>query len=472
MEKKTVKKNSQKEVKKAMKMYYEDGVKEAITVAIDKNFPMLMVGDTGCGKTSFIRDVALSSGKQLIRLNLTGQTGVDEILGKYLVRSQTDKNGNKVPEMYWCDGPLMIAMKKGYWIVFDEINMAAPEILSVLHSLTDDDRFIMLKEKDGEKIIPNDGFRLFATMNPPEEYAGTRELNKAFLSRFSVVLNIEFSEHEALVISERSGIKKDDADMMVLAAREVRKKKEEGELSFTISTRDLISCAELMKMGFNSKQAFEVSILNKTNIEDREKVRAVFELVTGKNIEIETESGTKTYKSLQEVKDDIEKIANRESKIEEDKEMMRKTVSKIKEDTLEFKKVVDARETKFKDMYSDSQSELETLRDNTEKILLKAKVPKNDVEKLIGRKTVTKKKTTTKKRKIEDENAEDVAKREVINLILSHEIYISRLSGIERTDGIFEELAEENIISGDKLEELLGEELYIETVDDVLEAIK
>ena len=192
------------EENKKDKMYFGDNVKLSLGTAIDKNYPILLVGETGVGKTSFVRDIALERGKRLIRLNLTGQTGVDEILGKYLVRSTVDSRGNKTPEMYWVDGLLVTAMKEGHWIVFDEINMCAAEILSVLHSLLDDDRSIVLKEKDGSLLKPHPAFRFFATMNPEEEYAGTKELNKAFLSRFPIVLDVKYSENEVDIINDRN----------------------------------------------------------------------------------------------------------------------------------------------------------------------------------------------------------------------------------------------------------------------------
>jgi MoxR-like ATPase len=56
----------------------------------------------------------------------------------------------------------------------------------------DDDGYVVLNEKDDKEVVhkhPN--FRIFATCNPPE-YAGTKEMNKALLSRFTICINSEF----------------------------------------------------------------------------------------------------------------------------------------------------------------------------------------------------------------------------------------------------------------------------------------
>lgn len=169
-------------------IYVDKGYRDTLEKAVTNNLPVLMIGDTGCGKTTIVRELAQRKGIELYRLNLTGQTGVDEFLGKWLASPEKGT--------YWLDGLLIKAMKEGKWLVLDEINMALPEILSALHSLLDDDRKVVMKEFDGSTIYPHPDFRLFATMNPEDEYAGTKELNKAFLSRFPVVMNIPYSPNE------------------------------------------------------------------------------------------------------------------------------------------------------------------------------------------------------------------------------------------------------------------------------------
>ena len=165
---------------------------KTLAIAIRDNLPVLLMGESGTGKTSAIRYLASETQNGLRRVNLNGGTTADELVGRLLIN---DKG------TYWVDGILTEAMRNGEWIVLDEINAALPEVLFVLQSVMDDDGYLVLTEKDDKEIVrkhPN--FRLFATCNPPE-YAGTKEMNKALLSRFAICINAEFpSESKELEI--------------------------------------------------------------------------------------------------------------------------------------------------------------------------------------------------------------------------------------------------------------------------------
>jgi len=248
-----------------------------------------LVGDTGTGKTTLIRELARESGKDLIRINLTGQTGVDDLIGKHLA----NKNGT-----YWIDGLLVDAMKKGRWVVLDEINMALPEILAKLHSLLDDDHQIVLTEKEGEIIHPHPDFRFFATMNPDDEYAGTKELNKAFLSRFPVVLHVNYSEQEEKIIAEQGGVDDVTAKVLVRVAHEIRAAKAKGMLSYTCSTRDIIYCANLIKNGLDRAVAIETSLVNKAVTEERGAISKIIELITSEVIKVDNGQQFKSFEDL------------------------------------------------------------------------------------------------------------------------------------------------------------------------------
>lgn len=245
--------------------------KALLQIAITKNMPALLIGETGTGKTSVVRELADAQKANLIRVNLNGQTSIDEFVGKWLVKHE---------ETVWVDGILVQAMKNGDWLLCDEINAALPEILFVLHSVLDDDKMVLLSEKDGEVIKPHKDFRFFATMNPFDEYAGTKELNKAFLSRFGIALEFEYPSFntEKEIVHTRTGIKESDANLMIEVARRIRQQKQEGNLYFTISTRDLLYWAEVAKENSLS-EGFLATIFHKINNEDKPIVNGIMESV-------------------------------------------------------------------------------------------------------------------------------------------------------------------------------------------------
>lgn len=195
---------------------------ETIALGVRENLPVLLIGDTGTGKTSFIRHLASLTGNAFRRLNLNGSTTIEELNGHYTA-------DDKQVGLRWIDGILPEAMKNGYWLVLDELNAALPEILFVLQSVLDDDKFLVLPEHENEVIRPHKNFRIFATMNPSLEYAGTKDLNKALLSRFPVVIQTQYPDpaREIEIIKQHAPHIKDDkqATLMVRVAKKSEKAK-------------------------------------------------------------------------------------------------------------------------------------------------------------------------------------------------------------------------------------------------------
>ncbi len=226
-----------------------------IDQALRDNFYTLIVGHTGTCKSSAIYAMANEHNKVITRINLTGQTGEDELAGKMgLIKGET----------VFVEGPLTRALREGHVVILDEINAANAEVLFLLHPLLDDGHFIRLMGKDGEIVPAHEDFRLFATMNPPE-YVGTKELSPAFLSRFHMVLEFDFIQpiQEAKLLVERMNIREDDAATMADIAKRLRKKFEAGEMLTLISTRDLLSWARLHGSLKSMRQSFDATILNR-----------------------------------------------------------------------------------------------------------------------------------------------------------------------------------------------------------------
>ncbi|KUJ07208.1 midasin [Mollisia scopiformis] len=140
-----------------------------------RRFPVLVQGPTSSGKTSMIEYLAKYSGNKFVRINNHEHTDLQEYLGTYV--SGVDG------QLRFQEGLLVQALRKGHWIVLDELNLAPTDVLEALNRLLDDNRELLIPETQ-EVVRPHENFMLFATQNPPGLYGGRKTLSRAFRNRF------------------------------------------------------------------------------------------------------------------------------------------------------------------------------------------------------------------------------------------------------------------------------------------------
>jgi cobaltochelatase CobS len=236
---------------------------------------IMLIGHTGCGKTSMVDQIAARCGQGALRANMNGQTTIGDFVGMWTV-----KGGETV----WVDGVLPKAMREGLWLIIDELDFAEPAILSVLNSVLEQNGKLMLKEKGHEIVAPHADFRLFATANAVGcmsnfrgLYQGTNLMNEAFLDRWRVY-HIDYlsADEEAKVIAAtvpRMNVK--IAAVIVKVAGMVRAAFEKEEISCTFSLRRMIDWAELMVRHRDPMKAAEASIFSKVSREDAEIIKGL-----------------------------------------------------------------------------------------------------------------------------------------------------------------------------------------------------
>lgn len=156
--------------------------------------PILLQGPTSAGKTSLIEYIAKRSGNYCLRINNHEHTDLQEYIGTYMA----DVNG----KFAFQEGVLVKAMRNGYWIILDELNLAPSDILEALNRVLDDNRELYIPETQVlVKAHPN--FMLFATQNPPGLYGGRKTLSRAFKNRFVELHFSEIPEKELEIILEQ-----------------------------------------------------------------------------------------------------------------------------------------------------------------------------------------------------------------------------------------------------------------------------
>lgn len=93
---------------------------------------VLLEGSPGVGKTALIAALARRAGVALVRINLSEQTDMMDLLGADLPAP-----GGAPGQFEWCDGPLLGALKRGAWVLLDELNLANQTVLEGLNALLD-----------------------------------------------------------------------------------------------------------------------------------------------------------------------------------------------------------------------------------------------------------------------------------------------------------------------------------------------
>lgn len=143
---------------------------------VTRRFPVLIEGPTSSGKTSTIEYLAKRTGHRFIRINNHEHTDIQEYMGSYVADPDTGL-------LTFRDGLLVQALRRGDWIVLDELNLAPSDVLEALNRLLDDNRELFIPETE-ELVRPHPHFMIFATQNPAGLYGGRKVLSRAFRNRF------------------------------------------------------------------------------------------------------------------------------------------------------------------------------------------------------------------------------------------------------------------------------------------------
>ncbi|PWW78362.1 midasin [Tuber magnatum] len=223
--------------------------------ALHNNEPVLLVGETGCGKTTVCQMLADALGKSLFVVNAHQNTETGDIIGAqrpirnrqaYLcqltedllavlrehssteiadndltallraydaleqdvaaripddARARIQTNRKRTKALFeWVDGSLIQAMKSGQLFLLDEISLADDSVLERLNSVLEPARGILLAEKGANEseITAANGFQFMATMNPGGDY-GKKELSPALRNRFTEIWVPSMSDPEDIL---------------------------------------------------------------------------------------------------------------------------------------------------------------------------------------------------------------------------------------------------------------------------------
>ncbi len=248
---------------------------KTVMIAAELNKPMLLWGMHGTGKTTLIEQYCARTKRPWVRVQHTVGTEESHVVGQYIV-----KDGATQFEY----GPLAIAMREGLVYVADEYDFALPSVTSVYQSVLEGKPLYIKEAPEGGRLIrPHPNFRFYATGNTNGAgdetglYSGTQIMNAANYSRFGITIEMNYMDtnQETAVVASQAKVARPDAAKLVKVANEVRRAFERGEISTTISPRELINAAELGKVfGLEPdlSKGLELAFCNRLDSTDRKAV--------------------------------------------------------------------------------------------------------------------------------------------------------------------------------------------------------
>ena len=253
-------------------------------IIVGRRFPVLIEGPTSTGKTSSIEYLAKRTGHRFVRINNHEHTDIQEYLGTYVSDPTTGK-------LVFQDGLLVRALRRGDWIVLDELNLAPTDVLEALNRLLDDNRELVIPETQ-EVVRPHPNFLLFATQNPPGLYGGRKVLSRAFRNRFLEVYFDDLPQAELeTILCQRCRIAPSYAQRIVRVFRELTKRRQstrvfESKHGFA-TLRDLFRWAGRDAVGYQqlAENGYMLLAERARRAEDKAVVKDIIEAEMGVRID-------------------------------------------------------------------------------------------------------------------------------------------------------------------------------------------
>ncbi|OAP57631.1 hypothetical protein AYL99_08369 [Fonsecaea erecta] len=273
-----------------------------VTEALKNNEPVLLVGETGCGKTQICQVIAEATGTPIDIYNAHTNTETSDLIGSQrpirnrselahhvhaswqaLVRSRPDSSLTEDLDVHqiveavktldqssydprlvqnlrssigayealfaWNDGSLVRAMKRGEYFLLDEISLAEDSVLERLNSVLEPSRTILLAEKGSvdNLVIAHPKFQFLSTMNPGGDY-GKKELSAALRNRLTEIWVPPLSQEADLlpIVQTKLGTKTSNLAKKMLQFAAWFRTEFHNAASKSIALRDLLAWADFV----------------------------------------------------------------------------------------------------------------------------------------------------------------------------------------------------------------------------------
>lgn len=234
--------------------FYGKEILEMSMAALLQGSNLLLSGAKATGKNILAENLAWIFGRPSYNISFNVNTDSSTLIG-------TDTFRNNQVELR--KGSVYRCAEEGGFGIFDEINMAKNDAVSVLHATLDYRRSIDVPGYD--KIDLHPAARFIGTMN--YGYAGTKELNEALVSRFLVIdmpaqteETLGFIFHQMFPNARESAI-----EQFVGLFLDLQLKALNSEISTkALDLRGLLAAMKIVDVGLSPAKAVRMGVVNKT----------------------------------------------------------------------------------------------------------------------------------------------------------------------------------------------------------------
>ena len=246
--------------------FYGKEILEMSIAALLKGENLLLSGGKATGKNILAENLAFIFGRP--SYNISFHVNVDSAA---LIGTDTFIDN----EVRLRKGMVTLCAENGGFGVFDEINMAKNDAVSVLHAALDYRGIIDIPGYERIELHP--ATRFIGTMN--YGYAGTKELNEALVSRF-MVINMPKQDEETVMLILKTyfpDAKEHALKQFVGLFMDLQLKAEHSEISTkSVDIRGMIGAMKTIQTGLHPTAAVNMGITNKSfDIFEREIVEDI-----------------------------------------------------------------------------------------------------------------------------------------------------------------------------------------------------
>lgn len=234
--------------------FYGKEILEMAIAALLQGENVLLSGSKATGKNILAENLAWIFGRPSYNISFNVNTDSSSLIG-------TDTFVDN--EVRLRRGPVYQCAENGGFGVFDEINMAKNDAVSVLHATLDYRRLIDVPGYDKIELHP--ATRFIGTMN--YGYAGTRELNEALVSRFLVIDMPPLTESTLMRILRANFPDAKEAGLRAFAGLflDLQVKAQNSEISTKpLDLRGMIGAIKTVRSGLTPRTAVTMGITNKS----------------------------------------------------------------------------------------------------------------------------------------------------------------------------------------------------------------